>query len=436
MPTLSLVYDARSTTKSGQFMNRAVVGVVAKVLSCLADDEACNATLMTTVGGDSFVILDPDQTVECRALGFHLVVGEMKSRMSELQSCTLRILSTDKTTAGILEFVKGVVASSATSLNSTRYIYDSRPCASAAGQRSREFVNQTPEHIARIQRIVSAPRAIAFQRHPFQSTKTFDNLVGDTVRELRRRVEFFLGNREWYAKKGIPYQLGIMLSGDCGTGKSSAIRALANATARSIVNINLTNIATTGQLKRLFLNESINVFESDEQSEPTVVTLPIDERIFVLDEVDAVGASVVSRTSQQMEPDELSLGDLLNIFDGGVEVPGRVVVMLCNHPERLDPALVRPGRIDIHIRFSAASRKDVAELFALYFSGGSILPAASEDAFAAVPDGVLSPAEISDVFISAAASGVEADPAEICGILCIAAEAKKMSLASSAAASL
>lgn len=452
--SIKLFYDTRSTTKSGQFMNRAVATLMTAVVDSNSTEDV-RASLMTTVGGDPLLVLDADRPVASEALGISVVVQDIQARKGELESCSLTVTSssepTRRSTRDLLAFVREISSTSISSSSPTavRYIYDSRPCASAAGQRSREFVNQTPDHLSRIQRIVSAPRALSFQRHLFQSTKTFENLCGDDVRELRKRVGFFLRNREWYARKGVPYQLGIMLSGECGTGKSSAIRAIANATSRSIVNINLTNIATTGQLKRLFLSDTLNVFENDDQTEPTVVTLPIDDRIFVLDEVDAVGASIVSRpsaastqsTRQTMPtqptqptpiPDELTLGDLLNIFDGGVEVPGRIIVMLSNHWERLDPALVRPGRIDIHIKFSLCGERDLAELYSMYFGDDSSEDPSDKDElvriFSSVPVGVLSPAEVSDVMISAAAAAASSSsrPAasEICEVLRAAALSK------------
>merc|ERR1712151_1325923 len=55
--------------------------------------------------------------------------------------------------------------------------------------------------------------------------------------------------------------------------------------------------------------------------------------------------------------DDLNLAGLLNVLDGVVDSPGRVVVMTTNHPEKLDPALIRPGRINkrIHLGYVTAS---------------------------------------------------------------------------------
>ena len=283
------------------------------------------------------------------------------------------------------------------------HIYDCRVAVSRGEMNSRvnQHVNQTSEHVARMQRIVSAPKTLLFSRHRFWSTKTFDNLCGENVRELKRRVCFFLDNRDWYERKGIPYQLGILLSGPCGTGKTSAIRAIANATKRSIVNVNLTNIATATQLKRLFTLDHMSAFENEEENDAIKVHMPVDKRIFVLDEIDELGDVVAERSTtnssnkQQSMPDELSLGEMLTLFDGGVEVPGRIIVLLSNYPERIDRALVRPGRIDIHIRFSLASRASLAELFEMIFERPL-----RQDLVCKLPDEKISPAQASDVFIS------------------------------------
>jgi AAA+ superfamily predicted ATPase len=281
-----------------------------------------------------------------------------------------------------------------------QFIFDLRASRDAMASRVNQHVNQTPEHVVRMQRVVSAPRHLSFAKHTFRSTKRFENLCGEDVRELERRITFFLENRNWYAAKGVPYQLGIMLSGECGTGKSSAIRAIANKTRRHVVNVNLANVTTTSQLKRLFIHDELHTFETDEQAEPAPVHVPVHQRIFVVEEIDALGAAVVDRRlaqsgTRESMPDELSLGELLGILDGGVEVPGRIIIMTSNYPERLDRALVRPGRIDVHVRFGLASRASLAELYRMLYDVD--LGAAYVEQ---LPDRQLSPAEASEVLIS------------------------------------
>jgi hypothetical protein len=70
---------------------------------------------------------------------------------------------------------------------------------------------------------------------------------------------------------------------------------------------------------------------------------------------------------KRFNPDALSLSGLLNVLDGVVDTPGRIVIMTTNHPETLDPALIRPGRIDKKILLGYMRAADVVSMLELYF---------------------------------------------------------------------
>ncbi len=353
---------------------------------------------MSTVG--SRVAVGDGMTVELSEAKF--------AGANELEHATTTLTSDDPDAAPgrLAEFVEALVEKRRCRPSEASYVYDMRPSKSDVNVRIHDRLFRDRAHhdpvAEKLQRIVGAPRALTFSRHPFSSTKTFANLAGASVKELRRRIEFFLGNRDWYERKGIPYQLGIMLTGECGTGKSSAIRAIANATGRSIVNVNLSGVATASQLKRLLQQEALSVLESDEQVEPAIVKLPVAQRIFVIDEIDAVGSLVSDRSGEGRHdvvavPDELTLGEILNVMDGGIEVPGRILVMISNYPERLDRALVRPGRIDIHVTFGLADRDTLADLYKVVFD-----EELDPESVARLPDRQLSPSHASEIMISEA----------------------------------
>jgi Cdc6-like AAA superfamily ATPase len=69
--------------------------------------------------------------------------------------------------------------------------------------------------------------------------------------------------------------------------------------------------------------------------------------------------NIVSSTGSQA----IDLGVILNLLDGILETPGRIIIMTTNHPERLDPALVRPGRIDLMVNFKKCSSTDIEEIY-------------------------------------------------------------------------
>ena len=76
------------------------------------------------------------------------------------------------------------------------------------------------------------------QHELWSSNVTFDNRFFDNKEMILNKIDFFLKNRDWYVKKGIPYTLGFLLHGKPGCGKTSFIKALLNYTKRHCVNVN------------------------------------------------------------------------------------------------------------------------------------------------------------------------------------------------------
>jgi DNA replication protein DnaC len=245
-------------------------------------------------------------------------------------------------------------------------------------------------------KIMSAPRQLNFVKSPFYSNKSFANIFGREVREVEERVNFFLNNRGWYDERGIPYQLGLLLSGVPGSGKTSIIRAIANLTKRHIINVNFANITTATQLKNLFFNEKLSVYTDSTMSSFQVLTIPLEHRIYVLEEIDAISDIVKQRVDGELKnepvPDELTLGEILTVLDGTLEVPGRMVIMTSNRPETLDKALIRPGRIDVAVKFGYAKKELIVEMFESFF--GEAFP--TEFVFQ-LPDEKLTAAEVGKV---------------------------------------
>ncbi len=235
------------------------------------------------------------------------------------------------------------------------------------------------------------PPFFAFTMKEFQTNRKFSNLFGAEIDVIKKRVDFFVKNRKWYDEKGIPYTLGLLLSGAPGTGKTSCIKCLANETNRHIININLNNDITKKQLENLFFNESLVVLNPFTMQNEKY-NIPLDQRIYVLEDIDCQGDVVLDRDRDKsgsdtyFEPEPMSLGGgpgfggsfisganvkpsnaaapenqnvdqmdmsfLLNLLDGVLETPGRIMIMTSNYPKRLDKALIRPGRIDIITEFT------------------------------------------------------------------------------------
>jgi SpoVK/Ycf46/Vps4 family AAA+-type ATPase len=90
---------------------------------------------------------------------------------------------------------------------------------------------------------------------------------------------------------------------------------------------------------------------------------------------------------------ELTMGELLEILDGMVEMPGRMMIMTSNHPEMLDPAILRPGRIDLQIHFKNLMRENIADMYRLWFNND--IP---EEYYKRINDYTFSQAEIGNLF--------------------------------------
>ena len=212
------------------------------------------------------------------------------------------------------------------------------------------------------------PASMTFSMKRFSTNRKFSNLFGEDIDTIKNRVNFFINNRDWYNEKGIPYSLGLLLSGKPGTGKTSTIKCLANETRRHIFNINLNNDITKQQLENLFFNEMVQV----EVGEPYCI--PLDQRIYVLEDVDCQSDLVLQRSntttlnkSGEGDVHKIDLSFLLNLLDGVLEMPGRIVIMTSNFPDVLDTALVRPGRIDIIAKFTCCSFDTVVKMLEFFY---------------------------------------------------------------------
>ncbi|CAF4311531.1 unnamed protein product, partial [Adineta steineri] len=226
--------------------------------------------------------------------------------------------------------------------------------------------------------------SINFKKHLFTTTKSFDNLFFDGKQTLIDRLNFFLNNPNFYEQRGIAHSFGLLFYGSPGCGKTSTIKALASYTKRHLVEIPLSRIRTCDELEQAFFLNSydmtnldfsnkIIVFEdidcmshlikkrstSSTTSEPVTSTEGDDVVIHLEQDDINAGKKKMSKQSlrsllgedQTAPKDPLTLSFLLNLIDGIIEQPSRILIMTSNHPEQIDPALLRPGRIDIKLEF-------------------------------------------------------------------------------------
>lgn len=211
------------------------------------------------------------------------------------------------------------------------------------------------------------PKIIPLYYSKYNTNKTFDNIIGDNNMIIREKIKFFTQNKSWYDNKGVPYHMTMLLSGLPGTGKTSTIKAVANHTKRHIINVSFNNIKTSEQLINLLTSDKLMISSTKKNDDITEIYIPINKRLYVLEEIDTFGDIVKQRTSKIKSDSEsdliseyqITLGHLLTLLDGTVEYPGRMIIITCNHPELLDKALIRGGRMDLHIHYVYCTLSDV-----------------------------------------------------------------------------
>jgi SpoVK/Ycf46/Vps4 family AAA+-type ATPase len=248
----------------------------------------------------------------------------------------------------------------------------------------------------------------------FDSTRSFNNIFFDKKEEVLSKVDFFLANRDWYYEKGIPYTMGIGLYGPPGTGKTSFIKALANYSDRHIVSISLKVVKTRKQLESVFFEDRYN-------KNNRKCSISFNKKIVVFEDIDCIGDIVKERKVEKknkvdddtsddgdlkkdkkkdllcplLEEDLITLDDILELWDGLREATGRIMIITSNHYDKLDHALRRPGRIDITLEMSYASRKTIGEMYK-HLVGEEVDPDKLEN----VNDRFYTPAEITNVYMN------------------------------------
>lgn len=256
-------------------------------------------------------------------------------------------------------------------------------------------------------------KKLQFTKNKFETNRTFDNIFFTDKEVFVNRINLFKDHPEWYDRRGIPYTMGFLLHGEPGCGKTSSIKALAKHMNRHIINIQSDKIKTHEQLKSLFYDETLYVFNGV-NSESFII--PIAERLFVFEDVDCMGDLLLDREihnipdksfkksaktpedlneKASLPEDPLTLSGLLNILDGTLEIPGRIIILTSNYPELLDRALIRPGRIDMIIKLGKATHAIMSDLYQLYYE-----TEISGDILLKLPEDKWTPAEISKIFFN------------------------------------
>ena len=249
---------------------------------------------------------------------------------------------------------------------------------------------------------------IKWQISHFNSSMILDSLFFEDKEQVIAILDRFIKERKLYEKLGKPWQLGILLEGEPGCGKTSFIKAIANYFNRSIKDLQFNRMKTIDDLEGC-----INCVEYKNKN------MEVDHVIMVAEDFDCMSDIVKSRTLNNKKKEEellknekqykdtqelinsmksdeakalmhainqnnkdciniiagpatqnnreITLSSLLNILDGIYSYNGRIIIFSTNHPEVIDEACLRSGRIDIRIKFKRASVNILYQMISYWY---------------------------------------------------------------------
>jgi chaperone BCS1 len=175
-------------------------------------------------------------------------------------------------------------------------------------------------------------------------------------------VAHFRRSKRRYEQLGVPYHRGYLFYGPPGTGKTSLVSALAANCSLSIYVINLAEFSDRSLMRAVnqvpansvLLFEDIDCMRGSQSREEPELRSGRNENSTMV-------------TKENASTNVVTLSGLLNVLDGFHAPSGVLFVMTTNHLEKLDPALLRPGRIDYRLFLGKASDRQKVELYRRFF---------------------------------------------------------------------
>lgn len=197
---------------------------------------------------------------------------------------------------------------------------------------------------------------------------------------VRRRViddiQKFIDGEEWYVNRCIPYRRGYLFYGPPGTGKTTFATALASHFKRWIYCMNLNSVGSDESLAAAFatippnsivLIEDVDAFGVGNRR----TSVPAEESPSGVNVNPQTGEVSTLKAGQQLQQQKQNTGvtmsGLLNAVDGLIATEGRILIMTTNHVDKLDPALLRSGRIDVRVELGVLDDSAVVAMFKTFY---------------------------------------------------------------------
>ncbi|KAK0743095.1 BCS1 N terminal-domain-containing protein [Schizothecium vesticola] len=225
-------------------------------------------------------------------------------------------------------------------------------------------------------------RCMSRASRPFSTVILNDKVKKDLIDDVTDYLD--PNTRRWYSNRGIPYRRGYLLYGPPGTGKSSLSLALAGFFKMRIYIVSLSSVTSNEEnLASLFAELPRRCVVLLEDIDTAGLTHTRDNGNGTpTTDTDSSTSTTTDMVPGQLTPGNpagggggnketggrLSLSGLLNILDGVASQEGRVLIMTTNHVEKLDKALIRPGRVDMTVKFDKADGGMTAAIFRAIFA--------------------------------------------------------------------
>jgi len=195
------------------------------------------------------------------------------------------------------------------------------------------------------------------------------------IQEIKEAVELPLTHPELYEEVGIKPPKGVILYGEPGTGKTLLAKAVANQTSATFLRV------VGSELIQKYLGDGPKLvrelFRVAEEHAPSIV---------FIDEIDAIGTKRYESTSGGEREIQRTMLELLNQLDGFDPRGDVKVLMATNRIDSLDPALIRPGRIDRKIEFPLPDFKTKRGIFKIHTAKMTLAPDVNLDEFVMTKD--------------------------------------------------
>ncbi|GKV08638.1 hypothetical protein SLEP1_g20242 [Rubroshorea leprosula] len=194
----------------------------------------------------------------------------------------------------------------------------------------------------------------------FEHPSTFETLAMETKKkeEIMKDLIKFSKGKQYYSRIGKAWKRGYLLYGPPGTGKSSMIAAIANFLNYDVYDLELTTVKDNTDLRRLLIETSSKSVIVIEDIDCSLDLTGQREKKEEKDEEEEEGKDPVrKKDKEEKKQSKVTLSGLLNCVDGLWSACGeeRIIVFTTNYVEKLDPALIRRGRMDKHIEMSYCS---------------------------------------------------------------------------------